>query len=59
MKSLNAGCVENELGLRKFLEERGHEYIVTDSKEGPGNDLDKNLPDTDIVNSQPPFQNRK
>jgi hypothetical protein len=47
------GCVENELGLRQFLEERGHEYIVTDSKEGPGNDLDKYLPDTDIVSSLP------
>ena len=44
-----AGCVENELGLRQFLEERGHEYIVTDSKEGEGNDLDKYLPDIDIV----------
>ncbi len=43
------GCVENELGLRKFLEERGHEYVVTDSKDGEGNDLDKHLPDTDIV----------
>ena len=44
-----AGCVENELGLRQFLEERGHEYIVTDSKEGEGNELDKYLPDIDIV----------
>lgn len=41
--------MENELGLRKFLEERGHTYVVTDSKDGPGNQLDKELPDTDIV----------
>jgi len=47
------GCVENELGLRQFLEERGHTYTVTDSKEGPGNDLDKLLPDTDILISTP------
>lgn len=44
-----SGCVENELGLRQFLEERGHQYYVTDSKDGDGNDLDKHLPDTDIV----------
>lgn len=43
------GCVENELGLRQFLESRGHEYVVTDSKDGEGNELDKHLPDTDIV----------
>jgi formate dehydrogenase len=47
------GCVENELGLRQFLEERGHEYIVTDSKDGPGNDLDKHLPDADVIISTP------
>lgn len=29
------GCVENALGIRKWLESQGHEYIVTDDKEGP------------------------
>lgn len=43
------GCVENELGLRHFLEERKHEFIVTESKDGPDNELDKHLPDTHIV----------
>lgn len=49
IRTVIIGCVENELGLRQFLEERGHEYVVTDSKDGPGNELDKHLPDTDIV----------
>lgn len=44
-----AGCVENELGLRKFLEDRGHTLVVTDDKEGDSSELDKHLPDTDIV----------
>ena len=41
--------MENELGLRQFLEERGHEYVVTADKEGENSELDKHLPDTDIV----------
>lgn len=47
------GCVSGELGLRKFLESRGHEFIVTSSKDGPGSRLDRELHDTDIVISQP------
>ena len=46
---LHTGCVENELGLRQFLEERGHTYIVTDDKEGPDCELERHLPDADIV----------
>ena len=48
-----AGCVENELGLRKFLEDRGHTYIVTDDKEGDSSELDRHLPDTDVVRPLP------
>uniref|UniRef100_A0A0D3AJ35 Uncharacterized protein n=1 Tax=Brassica oleracea var. oleracea TaxID=109376 RepID=A0A0D3AJ35_BRAOL len=29
------GCVENSLGIRNWLESQGHQYIVTDDKEGP------------------------
>lgn len=29
------GCAENSLGIRDWLESQGHEYIVTDDKEGP------------------------
>ena len=28
------GCAENALGIRNWLESQGHEYIVTDDKEG-------------------------
>ena len=28
------GCVSGELGLRKFLEENGHELVVTSDKDG-------------------------
>lgn len=47
------GCVENELGLRQFLEEQGHEYIVTDDKEGENSELDKHLEDANILISTP------
>jgi formate dehydrogenase len=47
------GCVSGELGLRKFLESRGHTLVVTSDKDGEGCELEKHLPDTDIVMSQP------
>jgi formate dehydrogenase len=47
------GCLSGELGLRKFLEERGHTFIVTSDKEGPDSALDKALGDADVVISQP------
>ncbi|KAL0054924.1 hypothetical protein WJX82_004525 [Trebouxia sp. C0006] len=47
------GCVENELGLREFLEEQGHEYIVTDDKEGENSELEKHLEDCNILISTP------
>merc|ERR1711939_25213 len=47
------GCVSGELGLRKFLEDRGHTLVVTSDKDGSGCELEKHLPDTDIVMSQP------
>ena len=28
-ETLHTGCVENELGLREWLESKGHKYIVT------------------------------
>ncbi len=28
------GCVEGALGIREWLESKGHHYIVTDDKEG-------------------------
>ncbi|MHC5705709.1 NAD-dependent formate dehydrogenase [Streptomyces sp. PKU-MA01144] len=47
------GCVSGELGLRRFLEERGHTFVVTSDKEGDDSALDRELPDTDVVISQP------
>src|SRR5262245_9726749 len=47
------GCVSGELGLRKFLEEAGHELIVTSDKDGPDSEFEKALPDAEVVISQP------
>jgi len=47
------GCVSGELGLRKFLEERGHTLVVTSDKEGPDSAFDRELADADVVISQP------
>jgi len=49
------GCISGELGLRKFLENNGHEFIVTNSKDGDGCEADKHIVDADIVISQPFF----
>jgi len=49
------GCVSGELGLRKFLENNGHEFIVTSSKDGDDCEADKHIVDSDIVISQPFF----
>src|SRR6202521_4687240 len=47
------GSVSGELGLRKFLESQGHTLVVTSDKEGPGSTFERELPDADIVISQP------
>ncbi|MER5755240.1 NAD-dependent formate dehydrogenase [Streptomyces sp. NPDC002088] len=47
------GSVSGELGLRRFLEDRGDTFVVTSDKEGPDSTLDRELPDTDVVISQP------
>lgn len=47
------GCVSGELGLRSYLEDLGHTFIVTSDKEGPDSVFEKELPDADIVISQP------
>lgn len=47
------GSVSGELGLRKYLESRGHEFIVTSSKDGSGSELEKHLSDAEVVISQP------
>jgi formate dehydrogenase len=47
------GCVSGELGLRKFLEEGGHRLVVTADKDGPDSEFERELPDADVVISQP------
>jgi formate dehydrogenase len=47
------GCMSGELGLRKFLEDRGHELVVVNDKDTPGGEFEKELPSADIVISQP------
>lgn len=47
------GSVSGELGLRKFLEEGGHTFVVTSDKDGPDSVFEKELVDADVVISQP------
>ncbi len=47
------GSVSGELGLREFLESRGHTLVVTSDKDGPDSVFERELFDADIVISQP------
>ena len=47
------GSVSGELGLRKFLEGRGHTFVVTSDKDGANSVFERELPTADIVISQP------
>src|ERR1700678_831555 len=45
--------VSGELGLRKYLESLGHTFIVTSDMEGANSRFERELPDAEIVISQP------
>ena len=47
------GSVSGELGLRRYLESAGHQLVVTSDKDGEGSVFDRELPDADVVISQP------
>src|SRR2546428_4219889 len=47
------GSVPGELGLRRFLEERGHTFVVTSDKDGPDSVSGRELREAEIVISQP------
>ena len=47
------GSVSGELGLRKFLERLGHTFVVTSDKDGENSVFERELPDADVVISQP------
>jgi len=47
------GCFSGELGLRKYLEGLGHQFVVTSDKDGPNSRFERELVDADVVISQP------
>ena len=47
------GCVSGELGLREFLEQGGHTLVVTSDKDGPDSEFERQLPEAEVVISQP------
>jgi formate dehydrogenase len=47
------GSVSGELGLRRFVEDRGHRLIVTADKDGPDSEFERELPGAEVVISQP------
>jgi formate dehydrogenase len=47
------GSVSGELGLRKFVEGSGNRLVVTSDKDGPDSVFERELPDAQVVISQP------
>jgi len=47
------GCVSGGLGLRRFVEDAGHEFVVTADKDGEGCEFEQHLKDAHYVISQP------
>ena len=47
------GSVTGGLGLKKFLEDLGHEFVVTSDKDGPDSEFERHLADAEVVISQP------
>lgn len=47
------GTTENELGIRKWLEDAGHTLVTTSDKEGANSTFDKELVDSEIIITTP------
>ncbi|PIL30593.1 hypothetical protein GSI_07294 [Ganoderma sinense ZZ0214-1] len=47
------GTIENQLGIREWLESQGHEYIVTDDKEGPNSVFQQHIKDAEVLITTP------
>lgn len=47
------GSLSGELGLRRFLEELGHTYVVTSDKEGAQSYFEEELSGAEVIISQP------
>ncbi|GMF80738.1 unnamed protein product [Aspergillus oryzae] len=53
------GTVENELGIRKWLEDQGHTLVTTSDKEGPNSTFEKELVDAEVIITTPYAKNLK
>ncbi|MCJ1462532.1 formate dehydrogenase (NAD+) [Pseudocyphellaria aurata] len=47
------GTTENELGLRKWLEDQGHTLVTTSDKDRPGSKFDQELEDAEVIITTP------
>ncbi|CAL1182781.1 unnamed protein product [Candida parapsilosis] len=47
------GTIENELGIRKFVEENGYDLVSTTDKDREGSEFDSNLEDAEVVITTP------
>ena len=47
------GTTENELGIRKWLEEKGHTLVTTSDKEGENSKFDQELVDSEVIITTP------
>jgi formate dehydrogenase len=47
------GSVSGALGLAGYLQDGGHELVVTSDKDGDSSEFDRHLPDAEVVISQP------
>lgn len=47
------GTTENELGIRKWLEDQGHTLVTTSDKEGENSKFDKELVDAEVIITTP------
>lgn len=47
------GTTENELGIRKWIEEQGHTLVTTSDKEGPNSKFEKELEDAEVIITTP------
>ena len=47
------GTTENELGIRKWLEDQGHTLVTTSDKEGENSAFDQHLVDAEVIITTP------
>ena len=47
------GTTENELGIRKWLEDQGHTLVTTSDKDRPESKFDQELEDAEVIITTP------